>query len=95
MKSNGSGNQNPKLTAVRTRCAYNATPLYSQKLALTSTTRDGRSVGIVPLWTQGHRVCFVSWLSRPQDLVRLERFEPVIFRHVAQWLTHLRYRMPH
>ena len=35
------------LTAVGARCADHATPLYPQKLALTSPTGGGRSVGIV------------------------------------------------
>ena len=35
------------LTAVGTRCPDHATPLYPQKLALTSPTGGGRSVGIV------------------------------------------------
>ena len=33
--------------AVGTRCADHVTPLYPQKLALTSPTGGGRSVGIV------------------------------------------------
>jgi len=36
-----------RLTAVGTRCADHVTPLYPQKLALTSPTGGGRSVGIV------------------------------------------------
>ena len=35
-----------RLTAVGTRCADHVTPLYPQKLALTSPTGGGRSVGI-------------------------------------------------
>src|SRR5215469_10945374 len=40
---------NPKqrLTAVGIRCADHVTPLYPQKLALTSPTGGGHSVGIV------------------------------------------------
>ena len=34
------------------RCADHVTPLYPQKLALTSPTSGGRSVGIVPLRTK-------------------------------------------
>jgi hypothetical protein len=36
-----------RLTAVGTRCVDHVTPLYPQKLALTSPTGGGRSVGIV------------------------------------------------
>jgi hypothetical protein len=36
-----------RLTAVGTRCADHVTSLYPQKLALTSPTGGGRSVGIV------------------------------------------------
>jgi hypothetical protein len=36
-----------ELTAVGTRCADHVTPLYPQKLTLTSPTGGGRSVGIV------------------------------------------------
>jgi hypothetical protein len=39
-------------TAVRIRCADHETPLYPQKLALTSPTSGGRSVGIVCLRTK-------------------------------------------
>jgi len=37
---------------VGTRCADHVTPLYPQKLALTSPTGGGRSVGIVRVWTK-------------------------------------------
>jgi hypothetical protein len=39
-------------TAVGICCADHATPLYPQKLALTSPTNGGRMVGIVLTWTQ-------------------------------------------
>ena len=42
----GSGPEK-RLTAVGIRCADHVTPLYPQKLALTSPTGGGRSVGIV------------------------------------------------
>ena len=38
--------------AVGTRCADHVTPLYQQKLALTSPTGGGRSVGIVRVRTK-------------------------------------------
>jgi hypothetical protein len=38
------------------RCADHATPSIHKKLALTSPTSGGRSVGIVRLRTKGHRV---------------------------------------
>jgi len=37
---------------VGTRCADHVTPLYPQKLALTSPTDGGRSVGIVRVRTK-------------------------------------------
>jgi hypothetical protein len=41
------GLENRDLTAVGIRCADHVTPLYPQRLALTSPTGGGRSVGIV------------------------------------------------
>ena len=46
------GLENSRLTAVGTRCADHVTPLYPQKLALTSPTGGGRSVGIVRMRTE-------------------------------------------
>jgi hypothetical protein len=47
-KSSGSRSRKQRLTAVGTRCADYVTPLYPQKLALTSPTGGGgRSVGLV------------------------------------------------
>jgi len=39
---------------VGTRCANHVTPLYPQKLALTSPTGGGRSVGMVRSRTKSH-----------------------------------------
>jgi len=46
-KSTGSRSRKQRLTTVGTRCADHVTPLYPQKLALTSPTGGDRSVGIV------------------------------------------------
>jgi len=55
-----------RLTAVGTRCADHVTPLYPQKLALTSPTGGGRSVGIVRSRTKATEFSFNSrW-----DLIR-------------------------
>jgi len=45
---------------VGTRCADHVTPLYPQKLALTSPTGGGRSVGIVRVRTKATEFCFVA-----------------------------------
>jgi len=41
---------------VGTRCANHVTPLYPQKLALTSPTGGGHSVGMVRSRTKSHGV---------------------------------------
>jgi hypothetical protein len=57
-KSSGSGLEN-RLTTVGIRCADHATPLYPQKLALTSPTSCGRS-GIFACWLkQRSFFCFL------------------------------------
>ena len=51
-KSSGSRSRKQRLTAEGTRYAGHVTPLYSQKLALTSPTGSGRSVDIVRVRTK-------------------------------------------
>ena len=51
-KSSGSRSRKQRLTAVETSCADHVTTLYLQKLALTSPTGGGRSVGIVRVQTK-------------------------------------------
>jgi len=46
---------------VGTRCADHVTPLYPQKLALTSPTGGGRSVGIVRVRTKATEFSFFSF----------------------------------
>jgi hypothetical protein len=68
MKSSGSGLEKTKLTVVRTRCADHAIPIYPQKLALTSSTSGGSSIGIVRLRTKSHGVGWlVGWLGYVED----------------------------
>ena len=47
-----------RLTAVGTRYANHVTPLYPQKLALTSPTGGGRSVGMVRSQTKATEFSF-------------------------------------
>jgi len=52
---------------VGTRCADHVTPLYPQKLALTSPTGGGRSVGIVRVRTKATEFVFF-YISNEFDL---------------------------
>jgi len=57
-KSSGSRSRKQRLTAVGTRCADHVTPFYPHKLALTSLTGGGRSVGIVRVQTKATEFFF-------------------------------------
>ena len=57
------GLENRRLTDVGTRCADHVTPLYPQKLELTSPTGGGRSVGIVRSRTKATEFSLVFILA--------------------------------
>jgi hypothetical protein len=59
-KNNGFGLET-EITAVDILRADHATPLYTQKSALTSPTSDGRSVGIVRLRTKATESSYVTF----------------------------------
>ena len=58
IKSSGSGLENRDSTAVGNRYADHVTPLYPQKLALTSPSGGGRSVGMVRSRTEATEFSF-------------------------------------
>jgi len=94
-KSSGSRSRKQRLTAVGTRCADHVTPLYPQKLAITSPTGGGRSVGIVRVRTKATEFSFlvlfpqsyvidvkayVVWYVRPcRHLNTDRRFKACVF----------------
>ena len=55
--------------AVGIRCADHVTPLYPQKLALTSPTDGGRSVGIVRLRTKATEF-FLGLIKKNKYILR-------------------------
>ena len=68
-KSSGSRSRKQRLTAVGTRCADHVTPFYLQKLALTSLTSGGRSVGIVRVRTKATEFSLVLVVSNEESTV--------------------------
>ena len=76
-KSSVSRYKKQRLTAVGTRCADHVTHLYPQKLALTSSTGGGRSVGIVRVRTKATEF----------SLVLVESFSQKIFGDEINWET--------
>jgi len=70
-KSSGSRSRKQRLTVVGTRCADHVTPLYPQKLALTSPTGGGRSVGIVRVRTKAtvFNCVFILLIPRTGTLI--------------------------
>jgi hypothetical protein len=62
-------------TVVGIRCADYATPICPQKLAPTSPTSGGLSVGIVRLWTKATEILVISLYRSVQSLcVRARAF---------------------
>ena len=78
-KSSGSGPEKQRLTAVGIRCADHVTPLYLQKLALTSPTSGGRSVGIVRSRTKATEFFFYILDMFSYDTNRLFKKPPFSF----------------
>jgi hypothetical protein len=89
-----------------TRCADHATPLYPQKLAITSPINGGLSVGVVRLQTKSHGVrqsvslrcgCFAQAATTvpSADLPPLVRFavtmENVFWDIKTQFVPHRRH----
>ena len=74
-----------------TRCADHVTPLYPQKLAVTSPTGGGRSVGIVRSQTNATEFSFLVLMFvnlNVQDLdLLLSPIEMLLFRHVMVGLN--------
>jgi hypothetical protein len=67
---------------VGTRCADHVTPLYPQKLALTSPTGGGRSVGIVLSRTKAMGFINIGKLrSLSTQCIRESRTTPTIKRY--------------
>ena len=79
-KSSGSRSRKQRFTAVKTRCADHVTPLYPQKLALTSPTGGGRSVGIVRVRTKATEFSLVSFTLTLHTQMSLTKFAVFVCR---------------
>jgi hypothetical protein len=66
-----------------TRFAGHATPLYPQKLAVTSPTSGGRLVGVVRLRTKGNGGLFLCW--RTIGLQGVKSLKMAVFRREMLW----------
>ena len=64
-----------------TRCADHVTPLYPQKLALTSPTGGGRSVGIVRVRTKAREFSFslVGRYFNQFEITQVWQFNEIVF----------------
>jgi len=72
------GLENRRLTAVGTRCADHVTPLYPQKLALTSPTGGGRSVGVVRSRTKATEFSLVYYMYFRKWTTKEATFPPML-----------------
>ena len=93
-KSSGSRSGKQRLMAVGARCADHGTPLYPQKLALTSPTGGGRSVGIVRVRTKATEfsfniLCFFP-LQNAVCFIILTYLVPVLFTFYIQGVLKLK-----
>ena len=91
-KSSGSRSRKQRLTAVGTSCADHVTPLYPQKLALTSPTGGGRSLGIVRVRTKATELYTLRFFSLQNAVcfINLTYLFPVLFTFYAKGVLKLK-----
>ena len=73
------------------RCADHVTPLYPQKLALTSPTGGGRSVGIVRSRTKATEFFFYSCVEFVQNIIKHVWKDDIGINQIVMYYTELRY----